>query len=209
MNSKSNELLSDSQSFEYAFEKIFTSEPKAQENNNSSFIPLTSFEPQIKINFIYNIEKKIYSHFIEFSINFCNDVLEEENLDVPHHLRYFKFEFPDIDNIFYSNQNLKKTTIKELLISKRRGIDYNKKLIEKIESYSPWFFNLFQMNLLKLFKYYYNDEKPLNKINFENKEIYLSPGTITFYDLLENNKYYRYEIIEAAKKYFLDEENNI
>ena len=209
MNSKSNELLSDSQSFEYALENIFMNDPKTQENNNSFFIPLTSFEPQIKINFIYNIEKKIYSHFIEFSINFCNDALEEENLDVPHHLRYFKFEFPDIDNIFYSNQNLKKTTIKELLISKRRGIDYNKKLIEKIESYSPWFFNLFQMNLLKLFKYYYNDEKPLNKINFENKEIFFSPKIKTFYDLLEKNKDTREEIIEVTKKYFLFEESDL
>ena len=41
MNSKSNELLSDSQSFEYAFEKTFTNEPKAQENNNSFLIPST------------------------------------------------------------------------------------------------------------------------------------------------------------------------
>ena len=49
MNSKSNELLSDSQSFEYALENIFMNDPKTQENNNSFFIPLTSFEPQIII----------------------------------------------------------------------------------------------------------------------------------------------------------------
>ena len=64
------------------------------------------------------------------------------------------------------------------------------------------------MNSLKLFKYYYNKEKPLNKIKFENKEIYLSLGTKTFYDLLEKNKDSQEEIIEVAKKRFLDEEIN-
>ena len=70
MNSKSNELLSDSQSFEYAFEKIFTNEPKAQENNNSYFDSFNLFEPQIKINFIYNIEKKFFVILLHFQLIF-------------------------------------------------------------------------------------------------------------------------------------------
>ena len=70
MNSKSNELLSDSQSFEYALENIFMNDPKTQENNNSFFIPLTSFEPQIKINFIYNIEKKFFVILLHFQLIF-------------------------------------------------------------------------------------------------------------------------------------------
>ena len=65
------------------------------------------------------------------------------------------------------------------------------------------------MNSLKLFKYYYNKEKPLNKISFENKEIFLSPRAKTFYDLLEKNKDTREEIIEVTKKYFLFEESDL
>ena len=42
--------------------------------------------------------------------------------------------------------------------------DYNQKLLEKIES--AWLNKLFSMNYLEMFKYYYNNEKPLKKIVF-------------------------------------------
>ena len=65
------------------------------------------------------------------------------------------------------------------------------------------------MNFLQLFKYYYNDEKPLNKIYFKEREIFLSPKTKTFYCLLEKNKNLKNEIIEVAKRCYLEEINNI
>ena len=116
--------------------------------------------------------------------------------------------------IYDINFDFKEKTIKDILkldlSNKYRlfGRDGNRKLLEEIELLSPTLTDLFQMNSLKLFKYYYNKEKPLNKIKFENKEIYLSLGTKSFYDLLEKNKDSRKEIIEATTKYFLDEEIN-
>ena len=207
MNSDFNCIFPSFQSFENDFEKSLINN-YAEENNYNLFTDTfrTTNSPyylkKINFSYLYDIKEKIHSHFISFSINFCNDALEEEIFKLPHHLRYFKFDLPDIDNSNYSTLNLKKTTIRDILLSKRIVINYNKNLLEKIESYSPWFNNLFQMNTLKLFKYYYNDEKPLNKINFENEEIYLSPSTKTFYDLMENYKDYRKEIIEEAKKIF-------
>ena len=64
------------------------------------------------------------------------------------------------------------------------------------------------MKVLKLFKYYYNKEKPLNKISFENKEIYLSSRTKTFYDLLGKKKNRLKEFILVAKNYYLLEKND-
>ena len=161
-----------------------------------------------------NIKRKIKSHFIRFLIEFCNDALKEENINIQNNLRINKFFLPTMNIIYDNNFNFKEITIKDILkldlSNKYRlfGRDGNRKLLEEIELLSPTLSDLFQMNSLKLFKYYYNKEKPLNKIKFENKEIYLSLGTKSFYDLLEKNKDSRKEIIEAAKKYFLNEEIN-
>ena len=56
-------------------------------------------------------------------------------------------------------------------------------MLSKFEG--TWLDKLFEMNYLELFKYYYNNGKPLNKIVFENKGIILSSKTKSFYYLLE------------------------
>ena len=167
-----------------------------------------------KYNNLSNLRKKIKSHFIRFLIEFCNDALKEENLKIQNFLINNKFLLPCMYIIYDSNFNFKEKKIKDILkldLSRKYrffGIDGNKKLLEEIELLSPFLSELFEMNSLKLFEFYYNKEKPLNKIKFENKEIYLSPGVKTFFDLLEKNKNSKKEIIEAAKKCFLGEENN-
>ena len=160
---------------------------------------------------------------IKFLINFCNDALEEENLNIhyPNDSGLIKFRFPPRYQIFYSHFNLKEKTIEDILKLDIRaqlpifGRDGNRKLLEKIgslsprlTSLSPRLTNLFKMKVLKLFKYYYNKEKPLNKISFENKEIYLSPRTKTFYDLLGKKKNRLKEFILVAKNYYLLEKND-
>ena len=65
------------------------------------------------------------------------------------------------------------------------------------------------MNYLQLFKYYYNDGKPLNKIYFKEREIFLSPKTKPFYCLLEKSKDLKYEIFEVIKICYHEENNNI
>ena len=127
---------------------------------------------------------------IKFDINKNNKVEKsdkEENINIQNNLRINKFFLPTMNIIYDINFNFKEKTIKDILkldlSNKYRlfGRDGNRKLLEEIELLSPTLTDLFQMNSLKLFKYYYNEEKPLNKIKFENKEIYLSPGTKSFF----------------------------
>ena len=161
-----------------------------------------------------NLLRKIQVHFLNFLIDFCNDALktEYENSDYSFkQIKYYKVK----QEIKYSYlKNLKHCSIKDILnfdiSSKYLNLDrkHNKKLLEKIESSSIWLYNLFQMNYLQLFKYYYNDGKPLNKIYFMEREIFLTPKTKSFYCLLEKNRNLKKEIIEIAKRCYLKEDNN-
>ena len=161
-----------------------------------------------------NLLKKIQIHFLNFLIDFCNDALriEYENSDYS----FKQINYRDKERVKYNHlQNLKQYSIRDILnldISQKYlslRADHNRILLEKIESSSIWLDALFQMNFLQLFKYYYNDEKPLNKIYFKEREIFLSPKTKTFYCLLEKNKNLKNEIIEVAKRCYLEEINNI
>ena len=161
-----------------------------------------------------NLKRRIDFHFINFLIGFVNDALKEENLDIPSSFRLNKFLLPDKYNIFTRRFNLKEKTIKDILkldisIKYRQfGPDANRKLLEKVESSSAWFADLFKMSYLELFKYYCNKEKPLNKITFANKEIFLSPRTESFYDLLEKRKELREYLIQVGKSIYLAKENS-
>ena len=52
---------------------------------------------------------------------------------------------------------------------------------------------------LKLFSIYYNKLKPLKKVTFKDKVIYLSSNTKSFYYLLKKNKEIKDIIISTAK----------
>ena len=158
-----------------------------------------------------NIERKIQVHFLTFLINFCNDALKTE-------YEHSKYTFKQIN---YSNKtnvshnyikHLKGCNIKDILnleISlkyKNYQRNANKDLLNKVES-SDWLDKLFQMNWIELFNYYYNNEKPLNKIIFENKEIFLSYETKSFYFLLKKYKNLRQKIIDIAKNVYLNDSN--
>ena len=108
-----------------------------------------------------NLKLKIHRHFIRFLIKFCNDALEEENLNIPFPFRIHKFLFPYRFYIEFRNFKIKEKTIQDILkldISRRNRAfsqDWNKKLLEKVEELSPRLTNLFKMNCLELFKYFY------------------------------------------------------
>ena len=158
-----------------------------------------------------NIERKIQVHFLTFLINFCNDALKTEY----EHSKYtFKqINYRDKARIIISYiQQLKYSNIKDILnleISnkyKNYQRNANKDLLNKVES-SDWLDKLFQMNWIELFNYYYNNEKPLNKIIFENKEIFLSYETKSFYFLLKKYKNLRQKIVGVAKNVYLNDSN--
>ena len=160
-----------------------------------------------------NLLRKIQVHFLNFLIDFCNDALKTEYENSDYSFKQINYKAKE--EIKYSYlKNLKNCSIKDILnfdiSSKYFNFDrnHNKKLLEKIESSSIWLYNLFQMNYLQLFKYYYNDGKPLNKIYFMEREIFLTPKTKSFYCLLEKNQNLKSEITEIAKKCYLKEDNN-
>ena len=199
--------------FEFKIDESFL--PTKERKGKKIVFNVTTVDKRKRRYNISNLPRKIKSHFIRFLIDFCNDALEEENIKIVNYLNFNNFVLPNIYIIWNRNFNFKEKTIRDILKLDTSykygifGIDINRKLLEEIELLTPRLTNLFQMNSLKLFKYYYNKEKPLNKISFENKEIFLSPRAKTFYDLLEKNKDTREEIIEVTKKYFLFEESDL
>ena len=160
-----------------------------------------------------NLLRKIQVHFLNFLIDFCNDALKTEYENSDYSFKQINYKVKE--EIEYSYlKNLKHCSIKDILnfdiSSKYLNFErkHNKKLLENIESSSIWLYNLFQMNYLQLFKYYYNDGKPLNKIYFMEREIFLTPKTKSFYCLLEKNLNLKNEIIGVAKRCYLEEDNN-
>ena len=151
-----------------------------------------------------NIQRKIQVHFLSFLINFCNDALKTEYTQFRHSFKQINYKSKTTVN-FNHTSFLKKSSIKDLLnleISEKYSTYNkfeNKKLLDKIILKSKWLNDLFEMNYLKLFDYYYNKEEPLYKIIFENKEILLSSKTKSFYYLLEKNQDLKQEIIDTAK----------
>jgi len=210
------------------FENIFPSSaqsPLREENNirpekndrNDSF----------KVNLINKRERRrkkwrddntigrIQVHFLIFLINFCNDALKTEYKHSLYHFFHINYTIRACSRRNFFSK-FTKSKIKDILnfeISKKyRTFDKseNKKLLEKIIPSSEWLNHLFEMNYLDLFKSYYNKEKPLNKIYFENKLIVFSPNTKSFYFLLEKykDKDRRQDIIDIAKRYYLNENDD-
>ena len=160
-----------------------------------------------------NIERKIQVHFLNFVISFSNDALR-------YYFKNSSFSFKKMNQkekikVNFNNvSKLKKSKIKDLLNSeisvKFKNFDKNenKKLLSQLKE--TWLDKLFDMNYLNLFKYYYNNkESRLDAIIFEKKKIPLTEGTKSFYELLEDNKEIKENIVEVAKIiYFCEHEND-
>ena len=162
-----------------------------------------------------NMIGRIQNHFLIFLINFCNDALKTEYKHSLYHFFHINYTIRACSRRNYFSK-FTKSKIKDILnfeISPKYRIydeSENKKLLEKIIPSSEWLNHLFEMNYLDLFKSYYNKEKPLNKIYFENKLIVFSPNTKSFYFLLEKykDKDWKQDIIDIAKRYYLNENDD-
>jgi len=142
-----------------------------------------------------NIITKIQVHFLNFLISFLNDAIDsifEKNKNI----HFVKFNYAEKSN--RKNENLakmKSSTIKELLLNIDISLKYkkfekniNKKLVEKLDQF-PFFQQVFKMNFLKLFYYYYNNKQPFEqKLLIFDQEIILSEKTKSFYNLLDKNQ---------------------
>jgi hypothetical protein len=128
------------------------------------------------------------------------------------------FDYKEKSNITKEYfENMKKSLIKELFENinitsknKRCGENINKENIKKLIEYDyDYFSNLFEKDYLFLFRLYYNNGKPLNKLSLFGKNINISDKVEPFYDLIQKYKESKFELIEGAKKYFMDDINNI
>ena len=160
-----------------------------------------------------NLERKIQVHYIRFIINFSNDALKAEKAGIISNCHKFKQIDKNIkETINYIHvKKLRQSSIGDILqkdISnkyKRYDKSENRKLFRKVVSSSEWLGELFKMNYLELFNYYYNQEKPLKKLVFKNKEISLSTETESFFDLLEKYDDIRNELINTVDRIYYND----
>ena len=164
-----------------------------------------------------NIKRKIQVHFLTFLVSLINDIIST-----------FPLKGISLKNLAYNMkakisemyfEKLKKSSIKELIENinisskfKNYEENMNKEVIKKLIEYDfDYFSKLFEKDYLFFFRLYYNDEKPLNKLSLFGKTIEFSKKTESFYILIKNqeDKELKKAIIEGAKKYFIDDINNI
>ena len=162
---------------------------------------------------IDNLTRKIQIHFFSFVIAFCNDAYKKVFKSSNKSFKNINCENKKTVNFDYT-YGLRNLCIKDLLKMKisekytKYEELYNEELLKKIECSSQWLDRLFQMNYLKLFSYYYNKGKPLDKIVFENEEIILSKKTKSFYYLLEKYKSLRKHLINTVESVYFDGREN-
>lgn len=149
-----------------------------------------------------NLLTKIQVHFFSFIINIANDALLTEKKNYNFKQIAYR-EKKSMNHILFEEfkNNSIKYIIKKNISPKFKYLssNYNEKLLNKICSLSNWLNEFFEMNYLKLFNFYYNNQKSLTKILFKEKEIVLSKTTKSFYDLLEKNLKDKNELINVVK----------
>lgn len=158
-----------------------------------------------------NLLSKIQVHYINFIREVSNDAIKTE-------LKLKKdLNFKDIDYIykrcikFNYFEELKTIPIKVLLckpITKKfrkvlfKNKNYNQDVYNIASNKSQWLKDFFEQNYVSFFhKYYYNNEKELDTINFNGKEIILSKKTKSFYHLIndQKNKELKKKLIECVE----------
>jgi hypothetical protein len=160
-----------------------------------------------------NILTKIQIHFLNFVINLCNDAMKIIDKNQKQYFRPINYKFKR--NISFNNiKRLKEIPIKEILaqeISEKYKLvskSINSDILALVAPSSQWLNDFFSINYLKAFSMYYNNCKPLKKINFKGKEIILSSKTKAFNTLLRKNKVLKNNMISAAQAaYFNGHEN--
>lgn len=182
---------------------------KRKRGRQTSKININSKHEKVHKNTDFdNLLRKIQVHFLNFLINFSNDALKNEFSTFPYS---FKLINTKTKETIYSKMisELKEKSINFFLkldISfkfKTFKASHNKDLLEnkKIKN-SQWLNELFNMDYTELFKHYYNNKNPLKNFEFNNKIIYLSEKTKSFYYLLKNNEKIKQHLIKVVNDVF-------
>ena len=178
-----------------------------------------------------NILTKIQVHFINFLIDLANEALNvvfysnflvnrgdvqpdfkfNSNHDYFRYINYKykkKIDYNYMANIFQSPiKNIIIQNISKKYKTLKNFPNYNKQLYDLITEKSNWFKEFLDIKFIDVFnRYYYNNEKPLDKIYFKGKKITISKKTQSFYYLLKNNDLAEL-IINSVKNVYLDTYN--
>ena len=161
-----------------------------------------------------NLLTKIQVHYITFIINLANDALITEfGKNCKYSFKQIAIKRKISNEYFNTFKSTKIENILQMKISDKYAyIPENCNIITfKEVCKSPWLINFFKMKYLDLFNIYYNNEQCISKITFENKDIFFSKKTKTFYDLLKSkkNKNITNELIKTAKAAYFDKPNNM
>ena len=163
-----------------------------------------------------NCHRKIQVHFLRFFINISNDVLKAKKRNEDEDINFRNFSYEETQIIKFDSFNIfKNSKIKDIINKMKISPKFtksednvNKEILKKIyqsSHSSQWLNNFFNMNVLTLFRYYYNETKPLNIFKFEGEEINLSKNTKSFYYLLKKYDIIKIELIDALKRAYFNE----
>ena len=197
--------------------QLFTTNKSELRNKRGRKIIKESKKAEHTAKYIDNITRKIQVHFLTFLVDLINDIISTiPNIDISMKDLDYDMKCKVSKEYF---EKMKKSSIKELfeninITSKYKKFEKNinkENIKQLIECDHDYFSNLFEKDYLFLFRLYYNNGKPLNKLSLFGKTIIISDETETFYDLIQKpkNKESKFELIEVAKKNFINDTNNI
>ena len=156
-----------------------------------------------------NLQRKIQVHFFTFIINLSNDAIKAVlGSKTP-------YNFKQIDHklkikISHKNvSNLHKLAIKDILKmsispkNKNSSEFINNEILNVVCQISKLLESFFNIKYLEFFNdFYFNEEKEINKVVFEGKEIPFSKETKNFYHLLKKYENYKSLLIDCAKRVY-------
>ena len=197
--------------------QLFTTNKSELRNKRGRKIIKESKKAEHTAKYIDNITRKIQVYFLTFLVDLINDIISTiPNIDISMKDLDYDMKCKVSKEYF---EKMKQSSIKELfeninITSKYKKFEKNinkENIKQLIECDHDYFSNLFEKDYLFLFRLYYNNGKPLNKLSLFGKTIIISDETETFYDLIQKpkNKESKFELIEVAKKNFINDTNNI
>ena len=162
-----------------------------------------------------NIISKIQTHFLTFIIFFLNDSVNEYYKEQKFTFLNFSHKEKSKVSFDYLNE-IKNSTIGDLLLKMHISPKYkrckdtniNQNNLKQLEQNS-FFENLFKIKYLDLFSVYYNNQQPLKELKINEIKIKLSPKTMSFSALLQKDEKLKHDIIDVAKKFYLNDNNII
>ena len=161
-----------------------------------------------------NIIRKIQTHFLNFIISFLDDCIRAFSLNDKEY-SFKKFDYKKKSDVLSENFNLlKNVSIRDIWnsmkISKKYKIcneNWNEENKNNLSKLNEKFKDIFDINYLELFHYYYNNEQPLEKVCISEKTIIVYKAK-SFYYLLEKNKDSKDFLIAYAKMAYLGDINS-